>query len=105
MIRARFADFTAEQVLARLEATGIANARLNSVQEFWDHPQVQARDRWRTVESEVGPLQALLPPVTARDTEPQMGPIPALGAHTDSILAALGYTEETIAQLRTTEAI
>ena len=105
LINARFATLPAEEVLTRLEATGIANARLNTVQEFWDHPQLQARDRWRTIDSEVGPLQALLPPVTARDGEPRMGPIPRLGGHTDAILQALGYTQDAIQELRTTGAI
>lgn len=100
IIDAVFADMTAEQVIVRLDRAGIANARLNSVQEFWDHPQLDARERWRTVDSEVGPLKALIPPVTLRDVEPRMDPIPSLGAHTEPILRSLGYDPAAIEQLR-----
>lgn len=95
-----FMQLTADHVIARLDQAGIANARLNSVQEFWDHPQLAARGRWREVDSEVGRIKALVPPVTMRDVEPRMEPIPALGAHTASILRDLGYDDAAIEQLR-----
>ena len=105
IIESYFAHLTAADVIARLEHAGIANARLNTVQEFWDHPQFAARDRWREVESEAGPLKALLPPVTTPDYEPRMEPVPSLGAHTEQILRSLGYTGEQIEQLRSQGAI
>jgi itaconate CoA-transferase len=105
IINERFAHLTAHEVVERLDQAGIANARLNSVQEFWDHPQLQARNRWREVESEVGTLKALLPPVTLRDSEPRMGPIPSLGEHTEPILRSLGRDDEDIRRLRAEGAI
>jgi itaconate CoA-transferase len=100
MIDAVFSQLTIEQVIARLDRAGIANARMNSMQEFWDHPQLEARKRWREVNSPVGPLKALLPPVTMRDVKPRMDPIPALGEQTEQILRSLGYEDEQINQLR-----
>jgi itaconate CoA-transferase len=99
-INAIFSALTGAQILARLETAGIANARLNSVQEFLDHPQLETRDRWREVESPAGPLRALKPPVIMADVEPRMDPIPAIGAHTEAILRSLGYDDTRIAQLR-----
>ncbi len=98
-IDAVFSHLTIEQVVARLDQAQIANARMNSMQEFWDHPQLQARERWREVASPVGPIQALLPPVTMRDVEPRMDPIPALGEQTEQILRSLGYQDEQIMSL------
>ena len=95
-----FSRLTATQVIERLERAQIANARLNSPQEFWDHPQLQARGRWREIGSPVGPLQALVPPVTMQGVEPRMGPIPDVGQQTAAILRALGYEEAEIARLR-----
>ena len=46
----------------RLDAAGIANARLNTAQEFWDHPQLEARDRWSAVGTSAGPIEAMKPP-------------------------------------------
>jgi itaconate CoA-transferase len=95
-----FSRLTATQVIERLERAQIANARLNSPQEFWDHPQLQARRRWREIGSPVGPLQALVPPVTMQGVEPHMGPIPDVGEQTAVILRTLGYEAEEIARLR-----
>jgi itaconate CoA-transferase len=99
-IDAVFSQLTIDQVIARLDRAQIANARMNEMQEFWDHPQLQARQRWREVGSPVGSLKALLPPVTMRDLEPRMDPIPALGEQTEPILRSLGYDEEQISRLR-----
>jgi itaconate CoA-transferase len=104
-IDAVFSQFTIEEVVARLDRAQIANARMNSMQEFWDHPQLQARERWREVDSPVGPLKALLPPVAIRDVEPRMDPIPALGEQTEQILCALGYQDEQICRLRAKKVI
>jgi itaconate CoA-transferase len=73
-----------------LDEAGIANARLRTPQEFAAHPQLEARDRWREVDTPGGPVRALLPPVSAPGREAAMGPVPALGQHTAAILAELG---------------
>ncbi|WP_030212849.1 CaiB/BaiF CoA transferase family protein [Streptomyces bikiniensis] len=95
------APLTAEEALARLDAAGIACARLNSVAELADHPQLTARGRWREVESPVGPLRSLLPPIVFPDApEPRMDRIPALGQDTDEVLAELGLREAEVKKLR-----
>ena len=86
-----FAGFSSAQVIGRLEGAGIANARLNSMQEFWEHPQLKARERWREIGSPAGPLPAMLPPGTWHQG-PRMDPVPALGEHSRAILAELGFT-------------
>ncbi|HEY6411835.1 MAG TPA: CaiB/BaiF CoA-transferase family protein [Ktedonobacteraceae bacterium] len=104
-IDAVFSQLTIEQVVTRLDWAQIANARMNTMQEFWEHPQLQARERWREVDSPVGQLQALLPPVTMRDVEPRMDRIPALGEQTEQILRSLGYQDEQISLMRTERVI
>ncbi|QKW53805.1 CaiB/BaiF CoA transferase family protein [Streptomyces buecherae] len=90
VLHAAFADLTADELLARLDAAGIANARLRDVSEFAEHPQLVARDRWRAFDTPAGPLRGLLPPVTVRGREARMGAVPALGAHTEAIRAEFG---------------
>ena len=82
-----FAALTAAQVVQRLDDAGIANAQVNTMADVWAHAQLQARGRWATVASAAGPLPALLPP--GRD-DARMDAIPALGQHTQAILAELG---------------
>ncbi|MDP9425774.1 MAG: CoA transferase, partial [Actinomycetota bacterium] len=94
-----FAGLTSGEVIERLEGAGIANARMRDVKGFLEHPQLEARDRWREFRSPVGPLRALLPPATLSGTEPVMGPIPGVGEHNGSILSELGYGEREISAL------
>ncbi|HLR13338.1 MAG TPA: CoA transferase, partial [Burkholderiaceae bacterium] len=85
-----FASLTIDEVVARLDAAKIANGRVNDMAALWDHPQLQARGRWTQVDSPAGPLPALLPPGIAGPERARMDAIPALGEHTDAILAELG---------------
>ncbi|MEU3406298.1 CaiB/BaiF CoA-transferase family protein [Streptomyces sp. NPDC006670] len=92
---------SADEAVERLEAAGIACARLNSVAQLAGHPQLAARDRWREVGSPAGPLRALLPPIgLPGGPEAVMGAVPALGEHTDALLRGLGMTDALIAELR-----
>ena len=100
IITQAFSELTAVELVQRLEAAGIANAQVNTMQEVWNHPQLQARGRWRDVDTPSGAVPALLPPGSWQHGPPRMDAVPALGQHTDAILASLGYTPALIARLR-----
>jgi itaconate CoA-transferase len=93
IISAVFSAIPADELEARLDAGGLANARLRTPAEFAEHPQLAARDRWREVGTPGGPVRALLPPVTVAGREPVMGAVPAVGQHTAAIRAELGFPE------------
>jgi itaconate CoA-transferase len=99
-----FQPLTGAQVVERLERAQIANARVNTMHDLWEHPQLKARGRWTEVGSPQGALPAMLPPGTW-DTGPRMDPVPALGQHTDAILAELGYASKDIAALHASNAV
>ena len=88
-----FASLDTDAVVDRLEEAGIANARLRDLHGLVEHEQLAARDRWRVVGSPAGPLRALVPPAMPDGEEPAMGAIPAVGEHTERILAELGLTD------------
>ena len=73
---------------------------MNTVEQVVNHPQLVERHRWRTMHSPVGPIPTLLPPVISSAWEPALGAVPALGEHTDALLAELGRDEQEIAALR-----
>jgi crotonobetainyl-CoA:carnitine CoA-transferase CaiB-like acyl-CoA transferase len=87
IIESSFAGRSADEVSEALEAAGIASARLRAPADLAEHPQLLARERWRAVGTPGGSIDALLPPVEMSGVEPVMGPVPALGEHTESIRA------------------
>jgi len=95
-----FRNLSAGQVIDRLEQAQIANARMNTVQELTDHPQLAERDRWRDVPSPAGDIRMLKPPFNFEGMDVPMGAIPNVGEHTDAILRELGIEDVTIAQWR-----
>ena len=95
-----FEQLTRADIVARLDQAQIANAAMNTLHDFWDHPQLAARDRWREIDSPAGRLKGLLPPVIMNDAEVRMDAIPALGEHSEAILRSLGYGDTQIARLR-----
>jgi itaconate CoA-transferase len=105
LIEQAFASLTAAQVIERLEAAGIANARVNTMADLWAHPQLAARQRWSEVRTPAGPVPALLPPGAASEAQVRMDPIPAVGQHSAAILHELGYTAAEIEQLKAEQAI
>jgi crotonobetainyl-CoA:carnitine CoA-transferase CaiB-like acyl-CoA transferase len=100
ILDAAFGAMTTAVALERLAEADVAHAQVNGVRDFINHPQLSARNRWREIDSEVGKLKALLPPANVEGLSPVMGRIPALGEHTDRILAGLGYDAFEIERLR-----
>ena len=105
LIERVFAAMKADQVIAKLEAAGIANARINTPGEVWEHPQFKARNRWREVNTSAGAIPALLPPAGVSGVEARMDPVPEIGEHTQAILAELGYGVAEIEALRSSRAV
>ncbi|WP_312841264.1 CaiB/BaiF CoA transferase family protein [Delftia tsuruhatensis] len=94
-----FNALDAAQVVQRLDAAGIANARVNDMAGLWAHPQLAARQRWCSVDTPAGPVQALLPPGANSAFDYRMEAVPAVGEHSAAILAELGWSAERIQAL------
>ncbi|KIW67372.1 hypothetical protein PV04_06633 [Phialophora macrospora] len=85
-------DGGAEEVVKRLDSAGIANAKVNDMQGVWEHEQLEARGRFRQVDTEVGPVKSFLPPGMSSEVEARMERIPTIGEHNDRIFKELGVT-------------
>jgi itaconate CoA-transferase len=92
------------ELIQRLELAQIANARVNEMSGLWQHPQLAARGRWRTVETPAGPVPALVHPGLI-PADARMDAVPALGQHTASVILELGVSEAELAALYADEAI
>ncbi|GHF90603.1 hypothetical protein GCM10017567_00710 [Amycolatopsis bullii] len=91
-----FAKLTGTELEARLTAGRIAHARRRDLPEVLAHPQLTARDRFAEVATPAGPVRATLPPITVLGRAPRMDAVPALGEHTDAVLAEFGFDAETL---------
>ncbi len=105
IIEAVFVELPIEDVLSRLDGARIGNAQMNTMNDVWVHPQLQARDRWREIDSPAGSIPALLPPGLNDSFDYRLDAVPALGQHTHSILHELGYGDDVIAQMQADEII
>ena len=105
LIEEFFSTMTSAEAAALLERHGIANGRLNDPLAAWNHEQFAARDKWRQVMTENGPVRALLPPFQFTDFEAVMGDVPSVGQQTDEILRELGYSPPEIVALHAAGAV
>ena len=84
-----FSKYKSEVVIQKLEDAGIANAMLRDMEGVWNHPQLLARQRFRDIKTEAGIVPTTIFPGMSADVEPRLDPVPAIGEHTEKILAEL----------------
>lgn len=94
-----FAGYSGDACEKLLLEAQVAHARQRDMSEVAAHPQLVDRGRWTSIDTPAGPIEAVLPPVTMSGVEYRMDPIPAVGEHSDTILAGIGRTPEQIAAL------
>jgi crotonobetainyl-CoA:carnitine CoA-transferase CaiB-like acyl-CoA transferase len=93
LIEQQFARLSVSEVIARLDHAEIANGAVNDVRAVASHTQLAERGRWVKVPSPNGMIPALLPPHNLMGAPPHMGAVPALGEHTQQVLAELREDE------------
>ena len=92
---------TNEEWLALLDAAGVPAGPVRFVEELFDHPQVEANNLTIDVQHrDLGAVRMAGPPATFTETPLQPGNLPALGEHTNAVLAELGYAVDEIGQWR-----
>jgi crotonobetainyl-CoA:carnitine CoA-transferase CaiB-like acyl-CoA transferase len=111
MLDAAIADWSGArsiaEALATLEAAQVPAGRIYSVADIVADPHYQARDMILPTELPGGTavkMPGIVPKLSGTPGEVRWSG-PALGAHTDAVLADLGYDAAAIAALRTTGAV
>ena len=83
-VGAAFAQLTRAQAAAKLRAANTAYGFVNTVAEFARHPAL----RRATVATPNGDVSIAAPPVIHSDGPRGLGPVPAIGEHSDAIRTA-----------------
>jgi len=86
LISQAFAQMQVEELHAMLQKAQIAFSSVNTVKELSSHPHLKRTP----VQMQDEVIQIVAPPATFRGEERTLGPVPSLGAHTDSIREEFG---------------
>jgi crotonobetainyl-CoA:carnitine CoA-transferase CaiB-like acyl-CoA transferase len=86
IIKDAFAGLSREEIIERLEKGRIAYGRVSTLQDLAAHPQ----NRYVDVDTPSGSVRMLAPGTVVDGQVTPLGAVPALGAHTDEILAEFG---------------
>jgi crotonobetainyl-CoA:carnitine CoA-transferase CaiB-like acyl-CoA transferase len=102
LLRAQFCKKTRAYWLTRLDANGIPNAPINTIDEVFDNPQVKHLGIPRQItHPTMGTSKLVGSPINMSGTPPKFfRPAPLLGEHTREILERLGYGAAAISELR-----
>jgi formyl-CoA transferase len=107
LIDAWCAELDEADLLARLAAAEVPSSRVYSAVDMFADPQFIARQMFQTAKLPDGrefKMPGIVPKLSATPGETAwIGP--ELGAHTDEVLAALGYAASRITQMRSDGAI
>ena len=82
-VGAVFARLTRDEAAAKLRISNTAYGFVNDVAAFSTHPAL----RRATVDTPNGPVSIAAPPILSSDGERALGPVPAIGQHSDRIRA------------------
>lgn len=100
-----FKHLSTDQVIAKLDAAQIANAKMNDMKGLWSHPQLNARNRWCDIQTPQGTVPALRPPGRNSAYDYRMDPVPSVGEHSECILKEIGFSESLIQAMKQSQAL
>jgi itaconate CoA-transferase len=94
LIETLLADDTRRSAEARLVEADVPFGTVNDVQAVLEHPQLHARGRWFDIGSPAGDLRAFHHPLNIGGLPRPAGRVPALGEHTEEVLAELDLEQD-----------
>ncbi|GAA6188503.1 CaiB/BaiF CoA-transferase family protein [Litorivita sp. NS0012-18] len=83
LVAAHFARYPRDALADMLQSAGVANGRVNTMDDLANHPQ----NRFVEAQTPSGPVTLLAPGALMDGQMPTFGPVPALGEHTQSARA------------------
>lgn len=105
IIESKFSQFSAAELKQKLDQAKIAYADVNEMQDVWNHPQLRALKRIVETETPAGTVNSFLPPGNNNQYQSAVGPVPAIGEHTQKILRDLNFSDGEIRDFSENEII
>ncbi len=100
LVEEAIARFDRDDLVARLQAAEVPAAAVNTLDGMLDDPQARSRPAMRTMDHpKLGEIPVVGMPLDFSGFDPGIR-LPALGQHTDEVLAEIGYSTGEIAALR-----
>ncbi|MFM7534254.1 MAG: CaiB/BaiF CoA transferase family protein [Acidimicrobiales bacterium] len=102
MLHEAFLTFPTEEIIDRLHAEQVPAAKVNSIEDVFEDPQVRTNGIVHTWEHpQAGTVKQAKPPVRWSETQHEpVWAIDALGESTEQVLRAHGYDDDGLAALR-----
>lgn len=92
-LEAIFLEREPEEWVERLERAGIPCGLVREFHEVMEHPQLEHGGLVTKIGSPAGSIPTIGSPIVLDGDRPELGPVPALGEHTQEVLEELGFTE------------
>lgn len=99
IVEAEIAEHPREYWVERLEDAGLPWGDVNDIGDVVDHPQVEALDLVREIETDEGPIKTIANPLDMSTLDVRRDRMPDLGEHSIAILEDLGYGDAEIERL------
>lgn len=95
------ADKTMNEVTEIFNAVGLPCGPVQTSEEVFHCPHIAKRKMFIKIpDPTMGEITMVGSPFKMADNEPKYGQVPLLGEHTAEVLSAMGYSQESIAQLK-----
>jgi benzylsuccinate CoA-transferase BbsF subunit len=94
-------NYTAEEVMKKLQAAGVAAGVVQNEKDIHDDPQLKHRQHfWHLMQGGVGPVAFSGPPMRFSKTPCELRPAPCLGEHNEYVLKEiLGMSDDEISDV------
>lgn len=93
LIEAILGTLPPDELQQRLDRADVPSGKVNDVAGLLAHPQLEARERWGTVQTPAGPAVAAEHPLNLVGLPRPVRVVPGVGEHTAEILAELGLRD------------
>jgi itaconate CoA-transferase len=100
LIQSHISGMSRGDVIKLLDKARVGWGDINDVDDLLNHPQLNARKRWESVNVNQNSFRMLRHPMNILGLPSSLNEVPSLGQHTEEILRSIGYDDSAILSLK-----